>query len=1204
MNSSRVSSHPRNLLIGAMFGLVGFGLNWFKLELFFNVDFLFGSIVTMVALQRYGALAGITAALIASSATVLHWHHSLAVVIFTAEAVVVYQLGKRKRFNLLTADILYWFTVGLLLVWLFYHQIMGFAPLATLVIALKQAINGIFNTLVATMICLIPSVAHNNKQQKPTLRELLFVGLASLVLLPTLGYAWFSITSDFKRNLSTIQDNTSRFTRIIAHSNLDLWFSQKQHQTENLATVISTPDTLPQQQLQQTLEKLQKNTSDLYRLMVLDRNSIALAFAPKVDEQGKSTIGLDLSSRPYMHQVMTPPYPVTTAFFMGQIGSPGPRLAVVAPIHNQGRYQGAVLSVYNLEEVQKLLQKLTGTRPLTITLLDPKGHVVVSSSETLKSMEMFKLPPDGILNPLQNGLMQWIPAPQPGVGAMKRWLKSFYYKEESLSSLPGWKLVVQWSLKPLLLQTSQQVSQTLSGIAVILLMSLALAHYLSGLFTSMFSRLEQITRTLPQRILNGESIIWPTSTVQEVEDLTSNFQQMSVSLQYQSQELKALNEELEQRVKDRTGRLLESEERLRTMINLIPDIICLKDGEGRWLLANQYDLELFGLMGVDYQGKTDAELAPFSPFCTTALLTCGASDELTWQAGGLQRYEETVPRPDGSDITFDIIKLPVFEPDGSRKTMVVVGRDITARKLTEKALHDASEAKMQFLANMSHEIRTPMNGVIGMAGLLEETGLSDEQCSYLQTIRTSGNLLLAIISDILDFSKMETGRLELEQTPFELEETLNDLISLVSSQAKAKGLALELRLEPEEPCCLIGDVTRLRQILLNLLGNAVKFTQNGSVSLQAQLEPYSNDQMLLQCKVVDTGIGIPENRLDILFDPFTQADSSTTRTYGGTGLGLAISRQLAHLMGGTVGVESQPGQGTAFTVTIPFACCTAEEKALLHQEKQVEPSTDSCTARVLVVEDNTVNLQVACTILEKRGHTVVTATNGREALSMLRLMPIDIVLMDCQMPVMDGFEATRRIREGEAGQSNTMIPIIAMTAHAFIQDKERSLAAGMDAYLTKPVQVNTLLRTLALWYGRSHGDRQPAQPVETPLTPAEQPGQPLIFDHEELLSRLDNDRDLAECSINIYLEGVDEAVSELSQAVKNRDIEAVTMQAHGLKGASLNSSAGIMAETARRLEFMARGGVLEGADQLVDTLAHEIIRFREELQRQGWPGKG
>jgi len=297
-----------NLLIGLLFGSLGFGLNWLKLELFFNVDFLFGSILSMVALQRYGVLAGVTAALIASTATIFHWHQPWAVVIFTAEAAAVYQLGKRRRLNLLSADILYWFTGGLLLVWLFYHQIMGFAPLATVVIALKQGINGIFNTLLAEGICLLPwMVRRNEQQQKPALRELLFVGLSALVLVPALGYAWLDINQGFRSELALGRENISRFSTSVTRTTLEIWFSQKQHLVEGLAAVMPAPESVPQQQLQHALEKLQKGKNDVYRQMILSKNSLTLAFVPRVDEQGKSTLGLDLSDRSYMAQVMTPP---------------------------------------------------------------------------------------------------------------------------------------------------------------------------------------------------------------------------------------------------------------------------------------------------------------------------------------------------------------------------------------------------------------------------------------------------------------------------------------------------------------------------------------------------------------------------------------------------------------------------------------------------------------------------------------------------------------------------------------------------------------------------------------------------------------------------------------------------------------------------------------------------------------------------------
>ena len=1192
----------RSSVAGLLLGLTGAVLNWFRLELFFNVDFLFGSIATMVALQRFGLTAGVAATLTASSVSLLLWHHPWAVVIFTTETLLVHQLTSRRRFSLLNADIVFWFTAGLLLVWLFYHQVMGFSLPATLLIALKQGINGIFNTLLAKGICLLPWLTrHEERRQKPALRELLFVGLAALVLVPALGFAWFTIHHGFKRDLETVKDNHARFSRVISKATIDLWFSQRKLQVEGVAAVMPDPDTLSHQQLQHTLEKLSSSYNCVCRQMILDKRSVTRAFVPKFDERGNSTVGLDMSDRPYLKRVMNAPYRSTIEFFMGRIGTPGPRLAVVAPIHEAGRYQGAVLSVFKLEELQGLFEVLKGRRPVVVTLLAPDGRVVISNNKALKPLTPFTLPRDGNLQLLQGAMYQWIPAVQPGVGAMKRWQRSFLYQEENLPSLPGWRLVTQWSLEPLLLQTSQQVSRMLGGIAIVLMLAIALAHYFARYLARVFVSLEENTRSLSQRILDGDAIVWPAASVREVEGLTANFQQMAVSLQHQSLELQSLNDELEQRVQERTADLREAELQLRTLINLIPDIICLKDGKGRWLIANNFDLELFGLSGVPYQGKTDAELVSSSLFFQDVFMACMASDELAWQSGGLKRFEETIPRPDGSSITFDVIKLPVFEPDGRRKALVVVGRDITARKLTEQALQDATEAKMQFLTNMSHEIRTPMNGVIGMTGLLQKSGLNPEQQQYAEVIRASGDLLLALINDILDFSKMEAGRLELEQTPFDAGMILDEVAGLVSAQARAKGLAFERHFEFAQPCCLKGDVTRLRQILLNLLVNAVKFTETGRVTLQARIEPEREGRIMLLCQVRDTGIGIAEQQLETLFDPFTQADASITRRYGGTGLGLAISRQLAQLMGGRIEVDSVVGLGTTFQVAIPFLSGTADDLAQCYPEKAVQTPEQGSAASILLVEDNAINLLVARTILEKMGHTVVPAGNGKEALEILRMMPVDLVLMDCQMPVMDGFEATRRIRAGEAGEQNRQLPVLAMTAHAFAEDRERSRAAGMDDYLTKPVQMITLSRAVAAWQGQRRDVAQAAAEDETKLHSAEQPVSAGVFDQEDLLSRMGWDRKLAAATIRIFLDGIAGQLVELNQALAGGDHQAVAMQSHGLHGAALNCSAAGIAAAAQRLEGLAReGNLADGAGQLMNALQEEIRLYSQTVQQVHW----
>ncbi len=388
----------------------------------------------------------------------------------------------------------------------------------------------------------------------------------------------------------------------------------------------------------------------------------------------------------------------------------------------------------------------------------------------------------------------------------------------------------------------------------------------------------------------------------------------------------------------------------------------------------------------------------------------------------------------------------------------------------------ATDAKSSFLANMSHEIRTPMAGVIGMLEILLDKRLDEEQRELACTALRSAEALLDLINDILDFSRIEAGKLELELIPFALDDVCKLVIGLFERQAEAAGVGLRWTKTPEVPRTAIGDPTRLRQILVNLVGNALKFTKEGEVGIALSVEADRGDEIQLRFDVHDTGIGISEEAQAKLFDAFTQAGEDTARCFGGSGLGLSICRELTLLMNGTIGVRSITGVGSTFAFTVALgkttqaqageleaeACC-AERRRSESRTLALDLPEGMDAPMVLVVEDNPVNQRVATATLEGLGYRHTLAENGREALEVLAEQSVDLVLMDCQMPEMDGYTATRRWREIEQDQHLPRKPIVAMTAHAMRGEREKVLDAGMDDYLTKPVQRVRLAETLAQW---------------------------------------------------------------------------------------------------------------------------------------------
>jgi PAS domain S-box-containing protein len=685
------------------------------------------------------------------------------------------------------------------------------------------------------------------------------------------------------------------------------------------------------------------------------------------------------------------------------------------------------------------------------------------------------------------------------------------------------------------------------------------------------------------------------------------------------------------------------------LIDSIPDMIFYKDLKGIYIGCNPAFGKFSGHHWREVVGKTDYDL-----FTKEMADFFRGQDRIMLDSGKPRNNEEWVKYPDGKWVLSDTLRTPYLGPHGEILGLIGIGRDITERKEMEQELkkaknsaESANRAKSEFLAAMSHEIRTPMSGIIGTAQLLNETRLTPEQSNYLRLIRKSADALLTIINDILDISKIEAGKVELEVIEFNLKTTLSDMNELMTVKAAEKSLLYTCKIGADVPAFVKGDPTRIRQILINLIGNAIKFTDDGGVTLYVQSEKITETHITLSFSVEDTGIGIPSDKIDQLFEKFTQADMSTTRKYGGTGLGLAISRQLSEMMGGKMNVTSQMGKGSVFrfTAVMEKSERTEEEQAILEQKLQAAKralipeegvSTEwKKTKRILLAEDNETLQVVSLGLLKKLGYKAHLVENGEEAVKALARAHYDLVLMDMEMPIMDGYMATRKIRAGELNVQNPDVPIVAMTAHAMKEELERCLTVGMNDYLTKPVQIIKLGEMLEKYLKgteeasadaqdarpepASPGSPRPVnplpdpalsqpppeppppapkpQPVQAqptsappPTAPAEtRPASP--FDLKKVLELMGGNKKLLKKFLDVFVESSPGMIADIQTALNEGDGIKLEKTTHKFIGSLRYLGVDNILETADMLEKMGKEGRLEEA-----PAAFEILKnFHEEI---------
>jgi CheY-like chemotaxis protein len=487
-----------------------------------------------------------------------------------------------------------------------------------------------------------------------------------------------------------------------------------------------------------------------------------------------------------------------------------------------------------------------------------------------------------------------------------------------------------------------------------------------------------------------------------------------------------------------------------------------------------------------------------------------------------------------------------------------------------------------------------MNAVIGMTELALETELTPLQREYLTMVRDSGGSLLNLINDILDFSKIEAGKLDLDSTDFSLRNGIRETVKILDVRAKQKGLQLSIDIPADVPDALLGDPSRLRQILSNLLDNAIKFTERGGVVLKIEKDSQSEQDVCLHFSVSDSGIGIPLDKQQLIFEAFAQADTSTTRKYGGTGLGLSISARLVRLMSGKIWVESEANRGSVFHFTARFGLQTQQAKRAHSRDGgsdsvslgSLRPVREARRElRILLVEDNAINQILAQRLIRKRGHKLVVTNNGREALAAMESERFDLVLMDIQMPEMSGLEVTAEIRRKEKN-TGEHIPIVATTASAMKEDRERCLEAGMDAYISKPIEKEVLFDTI---------DRLTGYSQQTKPGDARARSNDPVFDAAAVLDSLEGDSELLREIAGIFLAQFPKQMEKIRAAVSNRDPKLLEQAAHALKGTAANLLAQGVVGAASKLEEIGRAGTVAGSSQALALLEEELGKLQSAL---------